>query len=134
MDSDFLDCFIKRTKNKYPLLAKKGYCWVRNFTKETGEFQDQWKAYRALNLMGKKWQEQKGLIIVGFKKCESLPSFFVDGKKDENSYPVFFEVGNKEILDKLGYELPNKVTWAARGMTRTDKEITRFDLLDLSDD
>jgi hypothetical protein len=130
MSIDHLDGFIKRTKNKYPLLAKKGYCWVRNFPKGA----DLWKPHYALNKMWQAWHDKEDISIVGLKKCPNLPAYFLNGTLDENSYPVFFEMGDREILDKLGYALPDKVVWAGRGMTKTKEKVSRFDLIDLEDD
>ncbi|GAG38228.1 unnamed protein product [marine sediment metagenome] len=124
---DYLESFIKRTRNKYPDLARSGYIWICNMSKSEEVDSFYYRPHRML----KTWTDKRKLCIVGMKKGPELPAYFLNGKVDKNSYPVFFEMGDEEILNKLGYNLPIKIIWAGRNMTKTKEKIDRFDLMDL---
>ena len=134
--------------NKYPYMAQSGYCWAYN--RERGEqemieievtslsqalvsSQSMTEAYMRERKIIENWRKKGEIYITGTKGRIDYSAYTVSGAVNNKSYPVFFEIGTKEILDKLGYVISKEVEWAERNMTKTDEPINRFTFLDFEE-
>jgi len=128
-----LNYFIERTLDKYPRQAKEGLCWISNMPITSEDYK--WGGVYYIIQRKVDFWKQKGLKIVCYGCRKDLPCYDYSGGVIKDSYPLFIDCGDKEILDKLGYVKPVKIKWAQTEMTKNKSHnFNRFSMMDLDDD
>ncbi len=119
--SDYVN-IVEDTNDRYPRMARAGWCFSGNVTKADIKTENDKKNY-ATKKIDRYAHFEVNSVIIGF----GYKAYWTSGHMDPKMLPTFVRVNKEDILKELYYDGRCSEIDAAA----IDIKITRFDLMEL---